>query len=105
MILSAAQRLCAAVREDDVVCRFAGDEFVVLVVGPIDSDGLAAMTARIDEMITEPVLIEGRVVRVGASIGAVETGREDRRDAETLLRLADRAMYSAKATGRRAAVL
>jgi diguanylate cyclase (GGDEF)-like protein/PAS domain S-box-containing protein len=105
VILSAAQRLSASVRENDLVCRFAGDEFVVLLVGPIDDDGLADITRRIDELITQPVMVGGRVVQVGASIGAVATGTGDRRDAETLLRLADRAMYSAKATGRRAAVV
>lgn len=105
VILSTAQRLRAAVRNDDLVCRFAGDEFVVLLVGAITADGLAALADRIDKMITEPVSIAGRVARLGVSIGTVVTTTDDSRDAVTLLRLADRAMYSAKAAGRRAAVL
>jgi diguanylate cyclase (GGDEF)-like protein/PAS domain S-box-containing protein len=105
VILNAAQRLRAAVRNEDLVCRYAGDEFVVLLVGAITADGLAALADRIDKMLTEPVSIGDRVVRLGASIGTVVTTTDDSRDAGTLLGLADRAMYSAKAAGRRAAVL
>jgi GGDEF domain-containing protein len=42
VIQAAAQRLRGAVRKDDVVCRFAGDEFVVLLVGPFQPGELPA---------------------------------------------------------------
>ncbi|QEM44442.1 sensor domain-containing protein [Mycolicibacterium grossiae] len=105
IIQAAAHRLRGAVRADDVVCRFAGDEFVVLLVGPLGADALTAVTDRIRAMMAEPIVVAGFAVQMGASIGVVETRHDDGRDGATLLRLADRAMYHAKATGRRTAVL
>ncbi|BBY27252.1 sensor domain-containing protein [Mycolicibacterium sediminis] len=105
MIKTAAQRLRTSVRADDVVCRFAGDEFVVLLVGRVDGgEGLRSMTARIRDLLSEPVVLAGVAVQMGASMGVVETGPDDDRDGETLLRVADRAMYAAKADGRRTVV-
>jgi diguanylate cyclase (GGDEF)-like protein/PAS domain S-box-containing protein len=104
VIQAAAQRLRHAVRKDDVVCRLAGDEFVVLLVGHLDDAELAAVTARIRTMASEPVSVAGFTVHMGASIGVVHTEPQDARDANVLLRLADRAMYAAKAGGRRTVV-
>jgi diguanylate cyclase (GGDEF)-like protein/PAS domain S-box-containing protein len=104
VIQAAAQRLRGAVRKDDVVCRFAGDEFIVLLVGPFQPGELPAVTERIQTMLAEPVLVAGFAVQMGASVGVVETGADDDRDGPTLLRVADRAMYAAKAQRRRTVV-
>ena len=105
MIKAAAQRLRTSVRADDVVCRFAGDEFVVLLVGHVDgTEDLRSMTTRVRDLMAEPVILAGVAVRMGASMGVVETGPDDDRDDATLLRIADRAMYAAKADGRRTVV-
>lgn len=103
-IQAAAQRLRNAVRKEDVVCRFAGDEFVVLLVGRFTGDELQSMTERIRSLMAEPVMLTGFAVQMGASMGVVETGPGDVRDDAALLRLADRAMYEAKAGGRRTVV-
>jgi GGDEF domain-containing protein len=57
---------------------------------------------RIRRVLSEPIEIPGGTIQVGASIGVVRTDRADSRDAATLLREADTAMYAAKARGRRA---
>ncbi|MDP9165844.1 MAG: diguanylate cyclase [Actinomycetota bacterium] len=104
VIQSAARRIRAAVRRDDVVCRLAGDEFVVLLVGFAYRGELGDLTRRINRALVEPMEIGGSTVQMGASIGVIEVLRDDARDAATLLREADRAMYAAKATGRRTVV-
>jgi diguanylate cyclase (GGDEF)-like protein/PAS domain S-box-containing protein len=104
VIQAAAQRIRAAVRKDDVVCRLAGDEFVVLVVGCALEGDLRDLTRRINGVLVEPIAVAGATVQMGASIGVVELLPDDPRDAGTLLREADRAMYAAKATGRRTVV-
>ena len=104
VIQSAAGRIRAAVRRDDVVCRLAGDEFVVLLVGFAYRGELDDLTRRINRALVEPMEIGGSTVQMGASIGVIEVKRDDPRDAATLLREADRAMYAAKATGRRTVV-
>jgi diguanylate cyclase (GGDEF)-like protein len=104
VIQAAATRIRAAVRLDDVVCRLAGDEFVVLLVGTAHRTELDDLRQRINRALVEPMEVAGSTVQTCASIGVVEVTPDDPRDAATLLREADRAMYAAKATGRRTVV-
>lgn len=104
VIQVAARRIRDAVRCEDVVCRLAGDEFVVLLAGSALHAELDDLVRRINGALVEPMAVAGSTVRIGASIGVVEVVPDDPRDATTLLREADRAMYAAKAAGRRAVV-
>ncbi|MCG5431496.1 diguanylate cyclase [Mycobacterium sp. MYCO198283] len=101
VIQIAAERLRQALRADDVVGRLGGDEFVALVLGHIDRLRLHQLVTRLHDMLSEPIAIAGTTVYIGASIGVVPMA--DRLSAEplTVLREADRAMYAAKAKGRR----
>jgi len=92
-----AERLERTLRTGDTAARLGGDEFGVLVED-LDGDTQAELVAeRILEAMRASVVVDGREVRVGASIGlALWTGEED---AERLLRNADVAMYHAKAAG------
>ena len=101
VIQIAAQRIRDSVRSSDLVCRLAGDEFVVLVVGALGAEEIRALTERIIAGLGEPMTVVGATVRVGGSVGVVETSAQEHRDAAALLRQADRAMYAAKARGRR----
>lgn len=96
-----ARRLRHCVRGNDVIGRLGGDEFVVLLDG-ISSPQDAAMAAQkiLSELAT-PFAIQGRRVDAGASIG-ISCYPGDARDANSLLRNADAAMYAVKRTGRRA---
>ncbi len=102
VIQATAARLRQAVRGHDIVGRFAGDEFVALLVGELENGALARFVDRIHRVLTEPIEIPGGTLRVGASIGVIQTHHDDSRDAASLLRDADSAMYAAKAKGRRA---
>ena len=85
-------------REEDVVCRYGGEEFALLTPGV----GLPG-TARLGERVREAVAAvgcagRGGVVPVTVSIGAADATTDD--EAATLLRRADAALYRAKANGR-----
>jgi len=94
LLRQVAARLTACVREQDVLARVGGDEFVILmpgVIGPSDSE---AMSARIREALSAPFVVGGTQVRIGASVGAhLAAGSTDPDEA---LRAADHAMYAVK---------
>jgi diguanylate cyclase (GGDEF)-like protein len=93
VLVEVAQRLLAATRPQDVVSRFGGDEFVILMVDATPADG-EAVASRIGELLARP-LAQARGLAVGASIGLAFT--TERTDPEDLIRSADRAMYQVKA--------
>lgn len=93
VLIEVAQRLLAATRPSDVVSRFGGDEFMILMLDATPADG-EAVASRIGELLARPLAQAGGVT-VGASIGLSYTN--ERRDPEDLIRSADRAMYHVKA--------
>ena len=103
VIQLAAQRIRDAVRKDDSVYRLAGDEFVVLVAGPLGGNDTRELADRIGARLRAPMSVAGITVGVGGSIGVVDPADDELQDAAGLLRQADRAMYAAKARGRRSA--
>ena len=99
VLATVADRLRQAVREDDTVGRFGGDEFIVVSSGVPAIRDLTMLADRILESLKEPaVLSDESSQMISASIGiAFVTGGEG--DAESLLRDADVAMYKAKEAG------
>jgi len=90
-----SQRFRLALRDQDVVARLSGDEFAVGLFD-IHQHYEASMVAnKLLAALNEPFLIDGHDLRVSASIG-ISVYPQDGSDAETLLRLADIAMYRAK---------
>jgi diguanylate cyclase (GGDEF)-like protein len=102
VLVAVAKRLCASVRDADVVCRIGGDEFVILLPG-ITDDEAAAVARRIIAHVAEPFEF-APAARVGASIGLASAPR-DGVTADELLSAADRAMYEAKRRGKGAFVI
>ena len=99
LLVEVANRLLAVVREDDVVCRFGGDEFAVLCVGIRDEQHAADLAERVLDAVTGPVHVGPTYVPVSASLGVVVAGPQHQ-VADDLLRDADVAMYQAKAAGK-----
>src|SRR3954447_11889515 len=96
LLRTVADRLRGCLRPADTAARMGGDEFVVLLNGPIDRLGVARVVERIRAQLDVPVLLgDGVVTTVGASIG-VALGDHTTPDADTLVRHADIAMYAAK---------
>lgn len=107
-----AARLLEAVRGADTVARYSGDEFVVLVDGPVTSVDLDLVAARVEDRLLEPATVDGLPVPVRLAVGRALTpelgmGKCTGADAGSstakaelardLLRRADRDMYEAKA--------
>lgn len=98
-----AGRLRTLVRETDTVGRFGGDEFVVVLTEQTDEDGVAQVIARISAGLSAPMQIGGIEHTLTPSIGWCRYP-DGGRDADTLLKHADMAMYQAKRQGRNRAV-
>lgn len=99
----AANRLTGCLRITDTVVRFGGDEFLVLAEGVTEETDIDAVAAKIIEVIARPIPpLAGATwpeVRISCSIGISQFPR-DGDDPDTLIRLADAAMYQAKQAGR-----
>ncbi len=93
-----AARIRKVVRASDVVARFGGDEFVLLVELP-DRDAAAAVARSLLSTVLKPVRLLGQECRVTASIG-ITMCPHDAGDVSTLLKNADLAMYLAKEEGK-----
>ncbi len=98
MLVIVAQRLLRAIRATDVVGRIGGDEFAVLLNDRTDSAAIDATVARIQDILSAPETIDGRVLYITASVGIAHLESSDER-IEDVLRRADAAMYHAKARG------
>jgi diguanylate cyclase (GGDEF)-like protein len=90
-------RLSVLVREGELLARAGGDEFVLVQVGaPQDAEAAVARArADIDAALAEPLDVEGRLVAVGASLGAATSVPGT--TAARLLDEADARMYETKA--------
>ena len=98
LLKSVASRLSSTVRAGDTVVRLGGDEFVV--VSEVESvDLLSVLVERLFGALVEPVLVGNMRFTMSMSIG-ISLYPQDGEDAESLLRQADTAMYSAKADGK-----
>ncbi|WP_051796896.1 diguanylate cyclase domain-containing protein [Catenuloplanes japonicus] len=91
-----AERLRRCVRPYDTVARLGGDEFAV-ILSPTTEEFADATADRIRAAVTQPAVIDGHSLQIGASVGvAIGT----RTSTDGLLRTADAAMYRAKRGGR-----
>lgn len=99
VLVHTARRLEAILRGDDIVCRFGGDEFVVVASDQKDETGAIRLADRVLEAFREPAVLDDESTQmISASIG-ISFGRPGESDAEGLLRDADLAMYRAKEAG------
>jgi len=94
-----AHSLKGILRKEDTVCRFGGDEFVILVEELESFEYLDNILQRINNLSCNPCLIEGNSISIGMSIGA-SIYPDDGRDPQTLIKAADSAMYRAKNSGK-----
>jgi len=99
LLAETAARLLRAVRAQDLVARFGGDEFVVLLHDVHDAADAMLAASRIQRALGDPVMLGGHRVFTTASIGVALADAGYRRPDE-LIRDSDAAMYRAKALGR-----
>jgi diguanylate cyclase (GGDEF)-like protein len=98
-------RMLSCLRSNDLVARLGGDEFVIIVhtADGKEAPNLHESAERLISAVNEPILISGRAVRVGCSIG-IANALIPGETVQDMLDRADRALYQAKEQGRNCAV-
>jgi diguanylate cyclase (GGDEF)-like protein/PAS domain S-box-containing protein len=99
LLRTVASRITASLRATDVVARFGGDEFMVLLPNVSQRADVDEVAQKLLQAIEAPLHAEGRPLSVTAS-GGVALFPHDGSTAEELIKHADTAMYLAKARGR-----
>ncbi|WP_341529077.1 EAL domain-containing protein [Nostoc sp. UHCC 0302] len=99
-LLTIADRVRVCIRSMDIVARFGGDEFTILLEGIQNVADAIKVVERIQQQLALPFELDGQEVFTTASIGIALSSTVDYDQPENLLRDADAAMYRAKALGR-----
>jgi len=99
LLVDAAKRLSACVREVDTVARIGGDEFIVLMGGLDHGSAVERVADAILKSLAEPFQLGDEAAYLSTSIG-ITFYPDDAKDVDGLLKNADHAMYAAKDRGR-----
>ena len=99
LLKEVVNRLKHAVRTEDLVARFGGDEFAILLSEATDPTVAGTLAARLGEVLAEPFSIKSHKVRITSSIGIVLYS-PDVAGPEAMMMQADLALYGAKDEGR-----
>jgi len=94
-----AKEMRKILRREDTVCRFGGDEFVILIEELKSFEYLEKILDKIRSIADKTFLIENTEMHIGMSIGA-SIYPNDASSAQELLKCADEAMYKAKKNGK-----
>ncbi len=85
-----AERLRSVVREDDLVVRFGGDEFAVVLAPDASEEAAGRLVSRVIRTLEAPIVLDDLTLTVGASVGVATAS------AENVVHDADTALYEAK---------
>jgi diguanylate cyclase (GGDEF)-like protein/PAS domain S-box-containing protein len=99
LLQSFARRIAAALRQEDTLARWAGDEFTLVLPNIHGTEEAIAIVERIMAALKPEFVLEGHLLRVTSSIG-IALYPTHGEDAETLLKNADAALYRVKEAGR-----
>ncbi|MFB3776240.1 MAG: EAL domain-containing protein [Bryobacteraceae bacterium] len=99
LLQQVARRLEGCIRKTDSLARMGGDEFTILLTELSDSQYSAKVAQKLLDSLKAPIHVDGYELFITASIG-ISTFPRDGKDAATLERNADSAMYRAKNGGR-----
>jgi diguanylate cyclase (GGDEF)-like protein/PAS domain S-box-containing protein len=99
LLQSVSHRLMELLRKSDTVARMGGDEFLIMIPEIEKIDYADSVAMKILENFCEPFMLDGHNIRITTSVGVAIYPR-DGKDVETLVKMADIAMYEAKKMGR-----
>lgn len=95
LLRMAAERLTENARDMDTVARVGGDEFIFILNNIDHVDNVARVAAKISESLSQQFVVQGKTCQIGCSIG-ISIFPDDVECPETLVKMADNAMYKAK---------
>ena len=99
VLKAVSQRLQQSIRSSDTLCRYGGDEFVLMLTDLSSADEVLPVTERILAAVAQPLDIAGQELHITASIG-ISLYPEHADNTAAMLQGADSALYKAKAAGR-----
>ena len=99
ILIEVARRLSLSLRREDMVARMGGDEFTILLREISKAEDASQVAQKLIEAVNRPYLIDDHLCQLGTSIG-IAVFPHNAKDADSLLRLADDAMYAAKESGK-----
>ena len=99
VLVQAAARIQAQIRDSDILARFGGDEFTLILPNVKNLTAIERVAQNIIKNLKKPFIMDKETLYISASIG-ITLYPEDGKDEQTLLKNADQAMYQAKKTGR-----
>jgi diguanylate cyclase (GGDEF)-like protein len=99
LLIGVAKRLAAVLRKSDIVARFGGDEFIILVENIEDSNHIEMIAQKILNCFNRPFVIDGQECFITTCIG-IAIYPTDGENAEKLIKNADVAMFKAKENGK-----
>ncbi|MFZ1815119.1 MAG: EAL domain-containing protein [Rhizobiaceae bacterium] len=99
LLCSVALRMRSHMPEKAMVCRFGGDEFVIVIPGKLRRKDCSELAEKLGREISKSVCVDSHQLNVGASIGIAQSPVNGR-EFNQLLKAADMALYDAKARGR-----
>ena len=99
VLVEVSRRMSGVLRASDTLFRLGGDEFALLVADVTEPAAVEQLATRLIVSVNEPILIQGQVQPVGATVGLAFVP-DDATDPQSLLHAADAAMYAAKHAGK-----
>lgn len=99
-LVAVAQRLKEAIREGDSVCRYGGDEFIVMLRHLKGPEEAVMIGGRLLEILKRPLSIQGYRFEISASIG-ISSFPEHGEKVEELIKRADQALLRSKSEGKK----
>jgi diguanylate cyclase (GGDEF)-like protein/PAS domain S-box-containing protein len=96
VLVKVAQRLAGCLREADMLSRYGGDEFVVLLAEIREAEDAAMIVSKLQSAVAGPELVAGHAVNLSLSIG-FSVYPDQGEDLRSLVQEADRAMFRVKA--------
>ena len=95
-----AERMTSCLRKTDTVARFGGDEFAVVMTDVKNTGDVTKMAKNLNKLLLKPINLGSKETSLGASIG-ISLYPDHAKTAETLLSLADEAMFAVKRKGKK----
>ena len=93
-----ARRFASVLRKSDILARYGGDEFVILLAEPGNKPQLCQLAHKLIQVASQPIQVNSKEVQIGISVGITEC-RDSQCNNHLLIKEADTAMYAAKRAG------